>query len=201
MPAVPDRPLADFRPRERLAAVPHTTRRFACRSVLALSPDARALAFVSDQGSGTFEAWTAPRAGGAPSRALSLEGGAVRSLCWTASGELVGARGHAAPRRYAARRGGLAGGWPSPRDHRRGERASLPRRARSVERRPRAHRRARVGHRARRVVGRRPRPDLVRERGRLLEAVLATRRSRPRARPAWRLQRPHPVERRIARGV
>src|SRR5438552_9830450 len=91
MPAVPDRPLADFRPRERLAAVPHTTRRFACRSVLALSPDARALAFVSDQGSGTFEAWTAPRAGGAPSRALSLEGGAVRSLCWTASGELVGA--------------------------------------------------------------------------------------------------------------
>src|SRR5207249_2245772 len=48
-------------------------------------------AFVSDQGSGTFEAWTAPRAGGAPSRALSLEGGAVRSLCWTASGELVGA--------------------------------------------------------------------------------------------------------------
>src|SRR5437879_7248584 len=91
MPAVPDRPLADFRPRERLAAVPHTTRRFACRSVLALSPDARALAFVSDQGSGTFEVWTAPRAGGAPSRALSLEGGAVRSLCWTASGELVGA--------------------------------------------------------------------------------------------------------------
>ena len=91
MPAVPYRPLADFRPRERLAAVPHTTRRFACRSVLALSPDARALAFVSDQGSGTFEAWTAPRAGGAPSRALSLEGGAVRSLCWTASGELVGA--------------------------------------------------------------------------------------------------------------
>ena len=85
------RPLADFRPRERLAAVPHTTRRFACRSVLALSPDARALAFVSDQGSGTFEAWTVPSAGGAPSRALLLEGGAVRSLCWTASGELVGA--------------------------------------------------------------------------------------------------------------
>src|SRR2546430_1941368 len=44
------RPLADFRVRERLAAVPHTTRRFACRSVVALSPDARVAAFISDRG-------------------------------------------------------------------------------------------------------------------------------------------------------
>jgi len=56
--------------------------------VLALAPEARALAFVSDQGSGTFEAWTVPSAGGAPSCALLPEGGAVRSLCWTPSGEL-----------------------------------------------------------------------------------------------------------------
>src|ERR671935_2378327 len=91
MPRVAFRPLADFRPRERLAQVPHTTRRFACRSVLALSPDARRVAFVSDQGSGTFEAWTVPVGGGAPAHALALERGAVRSLCWLASGELVGA--------------------------------------------------------------------------------------------------------------
>src|SRR5947208_401940 len=76
MPAVPYRPLADFRPRERLAAVPHTTRRFACRSVLALSPHARALAFVSDQGSGKFEAWTA--------------GGGERILLAAPAGHVVG---------------------------------------------------------------------------------------------------------------
>ena len=85
------RPLADFQPRERLASVPHTTRRFACRSALALSPDGDTLAVVSDQGAGTFEAWTLPATGGIPRRAVSLADHAVRSLCWSASGELIAA--------------------------------------------------------------------------------------------------------------
>jgi dipeptidyl aminopeptidase/acylaminoacyl peptidase len=85
------RPLGDFHERERLAMVPHTTRRFACRSALALSPDARQLAFISDQGSGTFEAFSVPVAGGTPVRVLNLEGGALRTLCWSPSGELIGA--------------------------------------------------------------------------------------------------------------
>ena len=85
------RPLADFHPRERLASVPHTTRRFACRSALALSADARSLAVVSDQGAGTYEAWTLPAAGGKPQRAISLPGHAVRTLCWSANGELIAA--------------------------------------------------------------------------------------------------------------
>jgi dipeptidyl aminopeptidase/acylaminoacyl peptidase len=85
------RPLGDFHERERLAMVPHTTRRFACRSALALSPDARQLAFISDQGSGTFEAFSVPVAGGTPVRVLNLEGGAMRTLCWSPSGELIGA--------------------------------------------------------------------------------------------------------------
>ena len=85
------RPLADFRARERLAAVPHTTRRFSCRSALALSPDARQIAFISDQGRGTFEAFTVPVTGGTPVRVLNLEGGAIRSLCWSRGGELIGA--------------------------------------------------------------------------------------------------------------
>jgi len=88
---VPYRPLADFHARERLALVPHTTRRYACRSALALSADARQVAFISDQGSGTFEAFTIPIAGGTPTRALHLQGGAVRTLCWAPSGELIGA--------------------------------------------------------------------------------------------------------------
>ena len=52
------RPLSDFQPHERLAGVPHTTRRFACRSALALTHDRHALAVASDQGGGTYEAWT-----------------------------------------------------------------------------------------------------------------------------------------------
>jgi dipeptidyl aminopeptidase/acylaminoacyl peptidase len=88
---VPYRPLAHFHERERLAMVPHTTRRFACRSALALSPDARQIAFISDQGSGTFEAFSVPVLGGTPVRVLDLEGGAIRSLCWSPSGELIGA--------------------------------------------------------------------------------------------------------------
>jgi len=88
---VPDRPLSDFHPRERLASVPHTTRRFACRSALALSPDGRTLAVVSDQGAGTYEAWTLPATGGSAQRAVTVSEHAVRSLCWSASGELLAA--------------------------------------------------------------------------------------------------------------
>ena len=85
------RPLSDFQPRERLAGVPHTTRRFACRSALALSPDGGTLAVVSDQGAGTYEAFTLPATGGAAQRAITIEEHAVRSLCWSASGELIAA--------------------------------------------------------------------------------------------------------------
>ena len=85
------RPLSDFDPRERLASVPHTTRRFACRSALALSPDGRTLAVVSDQGAGTYEAWTLPASGGSAQRAVTVSEHAVRSLCWSASGELLAA--------------------------------------------------------------------------------------------------------------
>ena len=85
------RPLSDFHPRERLASVPHTTRRFACRSALALSPDGRTIAVVSDQGAGTYEAWTVPAGGGRAQRAVMVPDHAVRSLCWSASGELLAA--------------------------------------------------------------------------------------------------------------
>jgi dipeptidyl aminopeptidase/acylaminoacyl peptidase len=85
------RPLSDFHPRERLAGVPHTTRRFACRSALALSPDGQTLAVVADRGAGTYEAWTLPATGGTPRRAITIEDHAVRSLCWCANGELVAA--------------------------------------------------------------------------------------------------------------
>ena len=88
---MPFRPLADFHPRERLASVPHTTRRFACRSALALSPDGRSLAVVSDQGAGTYEAWTVAATGGNAARAVTVPEHALRSLCWSASGELLAA--------------------------------------------------------------------------------------------------------------
>jgi dipeptidyl aminopeptidase/acylaminoacyl peptidase len=88
---VAQRPLSDFHPRERLAGVPHTTRRFACRSALALSPDAQTLAVISDQGAGTYEAWTLPALGGKPQRAITVESSAVRSLCWSANGQLIAA--------------------------------------------------------------------------------------------------------------
>ncbi|MDP9252091.1 MAG: S9 family peptidase, partial [Chloroflexota bacterium] len=86
-----NRPLSDFHPRERLASVPHTTRRFACRSALALSPDAQTLADVSDQSAGTYDAWTLPATGGSAQRAVTVPEHAVRSLCWSASGELLAA--------------------------------------------------------------------------------------------------------------
>src|SRR5438128_11231476 len=90
------RPHSDFHPRERLASVPPTARRFACRSALAASPDGETLAVVSDQGAGTYEAWTLTATGGKPQRAITIESLAVRSLCWSANGELI----------TAARRGG-----------------------------------------------------------------------------------------------
>jgi dipeptidyl aminopeptidase/acylaminoacyl peptidase len=85
------RPVSDFLLRERIAAVPHTTRRYACRSALALSPDARVLAFVADLGAGTYSTWTIPVAGGRPSEALAVEGAALRTIAWSPSGDLVGA--------------------------------------------------------------------------------------------------------------
>ena len=88
---MPNRPLSDFHPHDRLAGVPHTTRRFACRSALALSTDAQTLAVVSDQGAGTYEAWTLPATGGTAQRAVTVPEHAVRSLCWSASGELLAA--------------------------------------------------------------------------------------------------------------
>ena len=90
--ARPIRPIGDFNTRERIALVPHTTRRYACRSALALSPDARTLAFAGDLGAGTYTAWTLPLvAAGKPSPALAIEGAAVRSLAWSANGDLIGA--------------------------------------------------------------------------------------------------------------
>jgi dipeptidyl aminopeptidase/acylaminoacyl peptidase len=88
---VAHRPLSDFHPHERLAVVPHTTRRFACRSALALSPDGQTLAVVSDQGAGTYEAWTLSALGGTARRAITVENHAVRSLAWSANGELIAA--------------------------------------------------------------------------------------------------------------
>jgi len=91
MPAVP-RPISDFEPRERIAPIPHTTRRFACRSALAISPDNGTLAFIADLGAGTYSAWTMPLAKpGKPSPALGVDGAAVRSLSWSKRGDLIGA--------------------------------------------------------------------------------------------------------------
>ncbi|MGH2451225.1 MAG: S9 family peptidase [Candidatus Limnocylindria bacterium] len=77
-------------PRELVRAMAHTTRRYSGSSALALSPDRRTLAFVTDRG-GTYAAWTIPLAGGAPSVALAVDGAAVRALCWAAGGDLVAA--------------------------------------------------------------------------------------------------------------
>ncbi len=86
------RPIADFEPRERIVPIPHTTRRFSCRSALALSPDARTLAFLGDLGAGTYSAWTLPlNRAGKPSPALGVEGAALRSLAWSKRGDLIGA--------------------------------------------------------------------------------------------------------------
>jgi dipeptidyl aminopeptidase/acylaminoacyl peptidase len=46
---------------------------------------------VSDQGAGTYEAWTLPATGGTAQRAVTVSEHAVRSLCWSASGELLAA--------------------------------------------------------------------------------------------------------------
>src|SRR5436305_1608842 len=150
------RPLADFQPRERLAGVPHTTRRFACRSALALGPDGATLAIASDQGAGTYEAWTLSATGGTPQRAIGIED-------------------HAARRRRVARPGRLARRWSRARDHRHRCRAPLARRAGSEDGRARDGRSAAVGHRARGLISRRSGAGVVGERGRVLEAALARR--------------------------
>ena len=88
----PFRPIWDFEPSQRIAAVPHTTRRFSCRSALAISPDNNALAFIADLGAGTYSAWTLPlNKPGKPSPALGVDGAAVRSLSWSKRGDLIGA--------------------------------------------------------------------------------------------------------------
>ncbi len=88
--AMPHRPLSDFIPTEQIRQMAHTTRRYCGPSALAFAPDGRTLAYVSDR-SGTYCAWTIPVAGGQPALALAVEGGAVRSLCWPASGDLIAA--------------------------------------------------------------------------------------------------------------
>jgi dipeptidyl aminopeptidase/acylaminoacyl peptidase len=86
------RPISDFEPRQRIVPIPHTTRRFSCRSGLAISPDARTLAFIADLGAGTYSAWTLPLASaGQPAPALGVDGAALRSLAWSARGDLVAA--------------------------------------------------------------------------------------------------------------
>lgn len=86
------RPMSDFEPRERIAPIPHTTRRFSCRSALAISPDNGTLAFIADLGLGTYSAWTLPLAKpGKPSPALGVDGAALRSLSWSKRGDLIGA--------------------------------------------------------------------------------------------------------------
>ena len=86
------RSIADFEPRERLLPMPHTTRRFACRSALAIAPDARTLAFIADLGAGTYSAWTLSLTKpGKPAPALGVDGAALRSLVWSARGDLIGA--------------------------------------------------------------------------------------------------------------
>jgi len=84
--------MSDFEPRERIVPIPHTTRRFSCRSGLALSPDARTLAFIADLGAGTYSAWTLPlNKTGKPSPALGVDDAALRSLAWSKRGDLIGA--------------------------------------------------------------------------------------------------------------
>ena len=86
------RPISDFEPRERIVPIPHTTRRFSCRSALAISPDARTLAFIGDLGAGTYSAWTLQlNKAGKPSPALGVDGSALRSLAWSKGGDLIGA--------------------------------------------------------------------------------------------------------------
>jgi dipeptidyl aminopeptidase/acylaminoacyl peptidase len=86
------RPISDFEPRERVAPIPHTTRRFSCRSALAIAPDNGTLAFIADLGAGTYSAWTLPLTKtGKPSPALGVDGAALRSLSWSKRGDLIGA--------------------------------------------------------------------------------------------------------------
>ena len=85
------RPISDFEPRERILPMPHSTRRFSCRSALAIAPDNSAIAFVADIGAGTYSGWTLPlNKPGKPSQALGIDGAAVRALSWSKGGDLIG---------------------------------------------------------------------------------------------------------------
>ncbi len=100
------RPFSDFMPRELIRQMAHTTRRYAGRSALAISPDHHRVACVTDR-TGTYAAWTAsPQA--APSLALEVPGAAVHSLCWTSRGDLVAAADRGGTERFQvyAMRGG-----------------------------------------------------------------------------------------------
>src|SRR5256714_13885452 len=86
------RPISDFEPRERIVPIPHTTRRFSCRSGLAISPDNGTLAFIADLGAGTYSAWAPPPTKpGKPAPALPPDGAAPRPLAWPRQGALIGA--------------------------------------------------------------------------------------------------------------
>ncbi len=84
------RPFADFLPRELIRQMAHTTRRYAGRSALAISPDRRRVAYVTDR-SGTYAAWTVGLRGGEPTPALAVDDAAVHSICWSSTGDLIGA--------------------------------------------------------------------------------------------------------------
>jgi len=90
------RPVSDFRPAELVRPMAPTTRRYACVSALAISPDRRTVAFVSDRG-GTYAVWGVALAGSptkdaeadVPFPLVALDGLAVRGLAWSATGELA----------------------------------------------------------------------------------------------------------------
>lgn len=93
------RPLSDHMPRELIRQMAHTTRRYAGRSALAISPDGRRIAYLTDR-TGTYAAWTVPLRGGEPSLALEVEGAAVHSLCWTSRGDLLAAADRGGTERF-----------------------------------------------------------------------------------------------------
>ncbi len=66
----------------------HTTRRYSGASAIAISPDRRELAYVSDRG-GTYAVWAVSLGGDEPRLVIAIDGGAVRGLCWSAKGDLI----------------------------------------------------------------------------------------------------------------
>ena len=83
------RSVRDFQPTEFVRHESRTIRRYALVSALALSPDGRVLAFVSDRG-GTYGVWgIALDRTGEPVPLIQLDGLAVRGIAWSSRGELV----------------------------------------------------------------------------------------------------------------